>query len=62
MHPDDKDKTGFVTPFGSYRYERFACSFSGDPSTCQNIMAATLMGLKDIYGLVYIDDILIFLT
>ena len=24
IHPDDKDKTGFVTPFGSFRYERLA--------------------------------------
>jgi hypothetical protein len=24
VHPDDKDKTGFVTSFGSFRYERLA--------------------------------------
>jgi hypothetical protein len=24
VHPKDKDKTGFVTPFGSFQYERLA--------------------------------------
>ena len=60
IHPDDKDKTGFVTPFGSFRYERLAYGLAGAPSTFQKIMDVTLMGLKDIYALVYLDDILIF--
>jgi hypothetical protein len=60
IQPDDKDKTGFITPFGSFRYERLAYGLAGAPSTFQKIMDATLMGLKDIYALVYLDDILIF--
>jgi hypothetical protein len=31
--PDDKDRTGFVTPFGSFRYERLADGLAGAPST-----------------------------
>jgi hypothetical protein len=60
IHPDDKDKTGFVTPFGSFRYERLAYGLAEAPSTFQKIMDATLMGPKYIYALVYLDDILIF--
>jgi hypothetical protein len=60
IHQDDKDKTGFITPFGSFRYERLAYGLAGAPSTFQRIMDVTLMGLKDIYALVYLDDILIF--
>jgi len=60
IHPDDKNKTGFVTPFGRFRYERLAYGLAGAPSTFQKIMDVTLMGLKDIYALVYFDDILIF--
>jgi hypothetical protein len=60
IHPDDKDKTGLVTPFGSFRYERLAYGLAGAPSTFQRIIDVTLMGLKDIYALVYLDDILIF--
>ena len=60
IHPDDKDRTGFVTPFGSFRYERLAYGLAGAPSAFQKIMDVTLMGLKNIYALVYLDDILIF--
>jgi hypothetical protein len=60
IHPDDKDKTGFVTPFGGFRYDRLAYGLALAPSTFQKIMDSTLMGPKDIYALVYLDDILIF--
>jgi hypothetical protein len=35
IREEDKDKTGFVTPFGSFRYERIAFGLSGAPSTFQ---------------------------
>jgi len=57
---DDKDKTGFVTPFGSFRYERMAFGLAGAPATFSRVMDAVLMGLRDIECLVYLDDILIF--
>jgi len=60
IHPDDKDKTGFLAPFGSFRYESLAYGLAGAPSTYQIIMDVTLIGLKDIYTLVCLDDILIF--
>jgi hypothetical protein len=53
-HPFDKDKTGFVTPFGSFLYERLAYGLAGAPSNFQRIMDVILMGLKDIFALVYI--------
>jgi hypothetical protein len=60
IHPDVKEKTGFVTPFGSFRYERLAHGLAGAPSTFQKIMDVILMRLKDICAFVYLDDILIF--
>jgi hypothetical protein len=57
---EDKDKTGFVTPFGSFRYERMAFGLSGAPSTFQRVMDAMLVGLRDVEVLVYLDDILLF--
>jgi len=47
VHPDD-DKTGFITPFGSFRYERLADSLAGALSTFKKIMDTILTGLKDI--------------
>jgi hypothetical protein len=57
---EDRDKTGFVTPFGSFRYERMAFGFSGAPSTFQKVIDHVLLGLKDIECLIYLDDILIY--
>jgi hypothetical protein len=57
---EDRDKTGFVTPFGSFRYERMAFGLSGAPSTFQRVMDAMLVGLRDVEVLVYLDDLLIF--
>jgi hypothetical protein len=56
----DKDKTGFVTPFGRFRYERMAFGLSEDPSTFQRVMDAMLVGLRDVEVLVYLDGLLIF--
>jgi hypothetical protein len=46
IHPDYKDRTGFITPFGSFRYERLAYGLAGAPSTFQKIIDVTLMGLR----------------
>jgi transposase InsO family protein len=60
IREEDKDKTGFVTPFGTFRYERMAFGLAGAPSTFQRIMDAMLVGLRDVEVLVYLDDLLIF--
>jgi hypothetical protein len=60
IREEDKDKTGFLTPFGSFRYERMAFGLSGAPSTFQHVMDAMLVGLRDVEILLYLDDLLIF--
>ena len=60
IREEDKDKTGFVTPFGSFRYEKMAFGLSGAPSTFQRVMDAMLVGLRDVEVLVYLDDLLLF--
>jgi len=57
---EDKDNTGFVTPFGSFGYEKMAFGLAGAPATFSKVMDAMLMGLRDVECLVYLDDILIF--
>ena len=56
----DKDKTGFVTPFGSFRYEKMAFGLAGTTAKISKVMDAVLMGMRDVECLVYLDDILIF--
>jgi hypothetical protein len=60
IREEDKDKTGLVTPLGSFRYERMAFGLSGAPATFQRVMDAMLIGLRDVEVLVYLDDILVF--
>jgi hypothetical protein len=60
IRDEDKDKTGFVPPFGSFRYERMAFGLSGARSTFQRVVDAMLVGLCDVEVLVYLDDLLIF--
>jgi hypothetical protein len=60
IRDEDKDKTGFVTPFGSFRYERMAFGFSGPPLTFQRVMDAMLVELRDVEVLVHLDGLLIF--
>jgi hypothetical protein len=57
---EDKDKAGFVTPFGSFRYEKMAFDLSCASSTFQRVMDAMLVGLRDVEVLVYLDDLLLF--
>jgi hypothetical protein len=57
---EDKDKTCFVSPFGSFRYVNMAFGLAGAPATFSNVIDAVLMGLRDVECLVYLDDILIF--
>jgi hypothetical protein len=54
-----KDKTAFVTPFGSFRYERITFCLSGALSTFQRVMDAMLVGFRDVKVLVYLDDLLL---
>jgi hypothetical protein len=56
---EDRDKNGFVTTFGSFRYEKMAFRLSGAPCTFQSAMDNVLLGLKDIEYLIYLGDVLI---
>lgn len=60
IKPEDKHKTGIVTPFGTYQYERLAFGLAGSPYTFTRVMDEVLMGLGNITCLVFMDDILIF--
>jgi len=56
---EDKEKTGFLTPFGSFRYEKVAFGLAGAPAMFSKVMDAVLMDLRDVEHLVHLD-ILIF--
>jgi hypothetical protein len=60
IRPEDKHKTGIVTPFGTYQYERLAFGLAGSPYTFTRVMDEVLLGLGNVTCLVSMDDVLIF--
>lgn len=56
---DDRDKTGFITPFGIYRFKRMPFGMRNSPATFQRLMDRFKAGLREITVLAYLDDLII---
>jgi len=56
----DRDKTGFVTRKGLFRFVRMPFGLANAPGTFQRMMDAVLRGLTWQCCLVYLDDVIIF--
>lgn len=59
MNDSDKDKTGFVTPFGTYRFNRMPFGLRNAPATFQRLMDRFRQGLGGLQLLVYLDDLIL---
>lgn len=59
VHEKHRDKTGFVTPFGSYRFLRMPFGLKNAPATFQRLIDRFRRGLSDIVILAYLDDIIV---
>lgn len=61
VSPADRDKTAFVSPFGTYRFIRMPFGLKNAPATFQRLMDRFRSGsaMKDITLLVYLDDLLV---
>lgn len=57
--PEDRDKTAFVSPFGTFRFRRMPFGLRNSPATFQRLIDRFRSGLKDITIVCYLDDILI---
>jgi len=62
MHPDDKEKTAFISQSGLYEFNKMAFGLCNAPATFQRMMDSTLAGLKWNICLVYLDDIIVYST
>ncbi|KAE9305076.1 hypothetical protein PR003_g21593 [Phytophthora rubi] len=56
----DRDKTGFITRKGLFRFVRMPFGLANAPGTFQRMMDAVLRGLTCQSCLVYLDDVIIF--
>ncbi|GFW69387.1 retrovirus-related Pol polyprotein from transposon 17.6 [Trichonephila clavipes] len=55
----DQDQTACICPFGPYRYLRMPFSLRNAPATFQRLIGKFRSGLKDVFALSYLDDIIV---
>lgn len=60
MHPDDKEKTAFATPFGLCQFERMPFGLCNDPSTFQRLMQRCFGEKVHDYLLIYLVDVIVY--
>lgn len=59
VHERDRDKTTFVTPFGTFRYLRMPFGLKNAPGTFQRLIDQFRRGLSEVLILAYLDDIIV---
>jgi hypothetical protein len=57
---EDKEKTTFTTPWGTFMYEKIPFGLMNTRATFQRAMDITFVGEKDKFMVIYLDDIIIF--
>ena len=60
MHPDDKEKTAFTTPWGTFMYDKMPFGLMNAGGTFQRAMDIAFVGEKDKFVVIYLDDITVF--
>ena len=60
MHPDDREKTAFTTPWGTFMYDKMPFGLMNAGATFQRAMDIAFVGEKDKFVVIYLDDITVF--
>ena len=60
MHPDDREKTTFTTPWGTFMYDKMPFGLMNVGDAFQRAMDIASMGESDKFVVIYLDDITIF--
>ncbi|KZS16055.1 Uncharacterized protein APZ42_018258 [Daphnia magna] len=60
VHPEDREKTAFVTTYALYQFKYLPFGLCNSPATFVRIIDHALLNLKWTHCLAYIDDILVF--
>lgn len=58
VHPEDQDKTAFVTPFGMYKFTTMPFGLRNAPATFQWPIDRIKDSLQETILLAYLDDII----
>ena len=60
VHEDDRDKTAFTTPWGTFHYAKIPFSLNNAGATFQRAMELAFANEKDVFLVVYLDDLMVF--
>ena len=60
MHPDDKEKIAFTTPWGTFMYDKIPFGLMNAGENFQRPMDIAFVGEKDRFVVIYLDDITVF--
>jgi hypothetical protein len=60
VHQDDKEKTTFTTPWGTFMYDKMPFGLMNVGDTFQWAMDITFVGERDKFVVIYLDDLTVF--
>jgi len=60
MHPADREKTAFITKYGTYEFNVMPFGLCNAPATFQRLMNQIYQGIAYKYVIVYLDDTNVF--
>eukprot|EP00253_Pinus_taeda_P024831 PITA_24831 len=60
IHEDDRDKTTFTTPWGTFHYAKMPFGLKNAGATFQRAMHLAFANEKDDFLVVYLDDLMVF--
>jgi hypothetical protein len=60
VHQDDKEKTAFTTPWGTFMYDKMPFGLMNAGETFQRAMDIAFMGERDKFIVIYLDDLTVF--
>ena len=60
IHEDDRDKTTFTTPWGTFHYAKMPFGLKNAGATFQRAMDLAFANEKDVFLVVYLDDLTVF--
>lgn len=60
VHEDDRNKTTFTTLWGTFHYAKMPFSLNNAGATFQRAMDIAFANEKDVFLVVYLDDLTVF--
>ena len=60
FHEDDREKSAFTTPWGTFMYDKMPFGLMNAGDTFQWAMDITFVGKRDKFFFIYLDDLTVF--